>query len=298
MQIVSLEFREKPVQSVAQRGASKFVQLSFEPGQGITKHRAPLALAVVVLTGTVRFSVGDDAELLHASEMVMLDPNVEHAIEGVEKSTVLLVLTPLASNDSAGSEEAVQVSDPGAKTTVAAPAQPLEHQNAYQNPALLDQIAPEIRPLVDDHIEVCRTLETVKAAPQLANVKGTLRLVGEELSHHFVVEENALFPRMAAHVGGIDVGPVARLLAEHQHIRNLHQEAELLLSAFEELGDEHVRTLLTSKVEELSRVLLNHLGKEDSHLFPMASRLLTAEEKSAVAAALSVAATAATQARG
>lgn len=59
------------------------------------------------------------------------------------------------------------------------------------------------------------------------------------------------------------------------------------MRVYQELGDEHVQSLLLNQVAELSRSLLNHLGKEDSHLFPMASRLLTAQEKTAIAKELS-----------
>jgi len=94
MERFSLQFRDRQVQSVLQRGQSKFVQLSFEPRQGLTKHRAPLALTVVVLTGQVSFTVGDRTERLNASDMLAIGPDVEHEIEAIERSTVLLVLTP------------------------------------------------------------------------------------------------------------------------------------------------------------------------------------------------------------
>src|SRR5579875_1589848 len=94
MEKISLQFRDRPVQNVLQRGDSKFVQLSFEPGEGLTKHRVPLALAVIVLTGRVLFTVEEQTEPLDASDMLTVDPGVEHAIEAVERSTVLLVLTP------------------------------------------------------------------------------------------------------------------------------------------------------------------------------------------------------------
>lgn len=94
MEKFSLQFRDKPVQNVLQRGESKFVQLSFEPGKGLAKHRVPLSLTVVVLTGRVVFTVEDNTQVLEASEMLAVDKSVEHAIEAIEKSTVLLVLTP------------------------------------------------------------------------------------------------------------------------------------------------------------------------------------------------------------
>lgn len=94
MQVYSLQFRDKTVQSVLQRGQSKFIQLSFGAGQGLTKHRAPLALTVIVLSGAVLFTVGDRTQKLNALEMLAIAPNVEHAIEAIDKSIVLLVLTP------------------------------------------------------------------------------------------------------------------------------------------------------------------------------------------------------------
>lgn len=94
MERYALSFRDKPVQNIVQRGKSKFVQLSFNPGQGLAKHQASLALTVIVLTGHVLFTVGHQTESLQSSDMLTLEPSVEHAIEAVEQSTVLLVLTP------------------------------------------------------------------------------------------------------------------------------------------------------------------------------------------------------------
>lgn len=264
----SLQFRDKPVQSVLQRGQSKFIQLSFPPGEGLAKHRALLDLTVIVLTGRIRFTVGEQTEVLGASEMLAVAPGAEHAVEAIERSTVLLVLTP--DNDTSAASDAN-----------ASPA--LEHENAFQRPDLLEQIAPELRPLVDDHIEVCKVLQSVGKNSDVETIRRTLRTIERELRSHFVAEEKVVFPRMANHVGGMDVGPVARLLEEHEHIRRLHAEAEQLMAACGADGDEHTISLLRNKLEELSHTLLNHLGKEDSHLFPMASRLLTSEEKAAIA---------------
>lgn len=94
MERYSLQFRDHAVQSIFQRGGSKFIQLSFDPGQGLTKHHAPLVLTVIVLSGEIQFTVGEKTEVLSALDMLTLDPGVEHAVEAIEKSTVLLVLTP------------------------------------------------------------------------------------------------------------------------------------------------------------------------------------------------------------
>lgn len=269
MEKISLQFRDKQVQCVLQRDETKFIQLSLAPHKGLTKHRTPHNLAVLVLTGKVLFTIEEQSFVLEASEMLAVDPGVEHAIEGIEQSTVLLVLTP----DFKLSESAPVL--PRTQTS--------EHENAYRHPELIEHIAPELRPLVDDHIALCKVLEATASVPHEREIRSALEMIQTELQTHFVAEEQVVFPRIAAHVGGQDVGPVARLLAEHAHIRRLYAEARELLKTWEETGDAHIHELVADKIQQLSASLLNHLGKEDSHLFPMASRLLSQEEKAAVA---------------
>jgi quercetin dioxygenase-like cupin family protein/iron-sulfur cluster repair protein YtfE (RIC family) len=262
---VSLAFQDQNVKSVLQHGNGKFVQLSLNPGEGLTKHRTPHHLAVIVLTGSVRFSVDGETQELSASEMITVEPKVEHAVEAVQQSTVLLVLVP--------QQEAPTKSSGGYA---------VDHDNAYQNPALLDAIVPELRVLVDDHVSLCKVLSRhTENHPE--DIPLLLKAVGRELDTHFLAEEEVVFPRIALHTGGHDVGPVPRLLDEHHRIRNLHREATQIHSLVESQADPHAEELLKEKIIELSTELLNHLGKEDSHLFPMAGRLLTEDEKKAVA---------------
>lgn len=268
MEKYSLQFRDRSVQSVLQRGQTKFIQLSFEPGEGLKKHRAPLSLTVIVLDGQIQFSVGEKTEVLKATDMLTLDPNVEHAVEADLKSIVLLVLTP---DNQSPMKPVLNLGDS------------LQHENAFLHPELIEQIAPELRSLVDDHVHLCEVLQSLDQSPNLENIQIALLAIGQELDNHFVAEEKVLFPRIANHVGGMDMGPVARLLEEHRHIRHLHEEAKELLVTYKQQEDEQTKSLLRNKVVELSKTLLNHLGKEDSHLFPMASRLLTPEEKKDIA---------------
>jgi quercetin dioxygenase-like cupin family protein/hemerythrin-like domain-containing protein len=270
MERYSLAFKEKLVSPVATVEDCKFVQLSMEEGQGLTKHRTPHNLNFLVLSGRVRFTVGDEELSLESGDMVTVEPNHEHAVYALEKSVALLMLVP---------EKKIVES--------AKPAEPaLDHENAFMNPELIEKVAPELRPFVEDHIEVCRVIESVKGDVDAEKVQVALNVIGKELKHHFVAEEELLFPLMAKHVGGMDVGPVARLIEEHKKIRKLHGEAGELLDIYMKQESDHMEALLGEKVKELSHSLLNHLGKEDSHLFPMASRLLTDEEKQSVAEGL------------
>lgn len=261
MNKVSFAFQEQNVKSVLQHGEGKFVQLSLNPGEGLTKHRTPHHLAVIVLRGVIRFSLGGETEELSAQEMVTVEPKVEHAVEAVEQSIVLLVIMP-------------QYEAPMVPTAGYA----VDHENAYQNPALLDTIIPELRSLVDDHIELCKLLSQ-HAEDHFEEIPPLLKAVARELDTHFLAEEEVVFPPVALHTGGKDVGPIPRLLDEHHRIRNLHREATQILSLAQSQADPHAEELLKEKIIELSTQLLNHLGKEDSHLFPMAGRLLTEDEK-------------------
>ncbi len=268
MPTISLQFREQAVTSLFKKDDSKFVQLSFEPGQTLAAHKTDHNLAVLVLNGKINFGIHDEKLTLEPLEMLMVEPSVEHSVEALEKSTVLLVLTPTSAIESVVSNKGKRV---------------LEHEGVFLHPELIEQIAPEIRFFVEDHIELCQMVEVTDKDPGLETWKPLLSKIGAELDRHFVLEEKVLFPRMAKHVGGMDLGPVARLIEEHRKIEKLHNEANEFLTTYEALKDSHVLTLLTNKMDDLTLTLLNHLGKEDSHLFPMASRLMTPEEKAEIA---------------
>ena len=270
MQRLSLQFNEKPVQSILQQDNHKVIQLSFEAGQTLVKHETGNTLMLVVLQGAIHFTVEGQTQRLDALDMLVVEPHKEHNVEAIEKSIVLLIL--LADAASYGEHAAKE--------------QPLDHENAYQNPQLIEQIAEELRPLTQDHIELCKTIEAVHGVADQAALQRALDQISDELKRHFVAEERHVFPLMAKHVGGVDVGPVARLLEEHEKIRKLSKDANTLYQVFSTKPDAHVAELLEQKWRDLSRTLLNHLGKEDSHLFPMASRLFTADEKAALALAL------------
>lgn len=92
MKRYTLAFQDQMVKSVFQHGGNRLVQLSMQPGQGLSKHKTNLTLALVVLTGRVRFSTGEETVELTPSDMITVDPLQEHEVQAVEKSTVLLNL--------------------------------------------------------------------------------------------------------------------------------------------------------------------------------------------------------------
>ncbi len=270
MQKFSLDFKDRSVQSLYTLGDNRFVQASFMPGQGFTKNVTKQMLSVVVLTGRIKFTAGNETIELLPSELVIVEPATEHSIEAVEQSTLLL--TMIARSEKTGEQTAKSPDDGGA----------LRHTTAYDDPQLLDRIAPELKCFVEDHIEVCEVLVAAKNEFNVNQYKETLQVIGDELNRHFVYEEEILFPRLNRVLGGADVGPVPRLLQEHEKIRSVYGSVADLVERFSVSSSS--QEPLETQMNNLIELLWNHCGKEDTHLFPMAGRLLSVEDKKAIEA--------------
>ncbi|MCL6593813.1 MAG: hemerythrin domain-containing protein [Alicyclobacillus sp.] len=270
MERFDLAFRQEKVKPVFRLGDSRVVQLSLPAGGVLDKHKTPHTLVFVVISGEVRFAAGSETQLLRAGDGVIVEPAREHAVEALVDSVALLHLIPA----------------PTQQPDVA-PATPAQPVCVYTQPQLREQIDPALRPLVDDHAELCAQLAQVQGPFDRQRVQSLVEAVGRELAQHFVAEENTLFPRLAQHLGGPDVGPVPKLLKEHAQVRELHSACEKLLAAWDEpapiQGRADIERLLTQKLRELTTLLWSHIEKEDTHLFTMASRILTPEEKAAIA---------------
>ncbi len=256
MQRNSLQFQDQMVRPVFQQGDARIVQLSLQKGQGLFKHEARQTLNLVVLDGRIEFSepgTGETAQL-GATDMITVPPQREHEVRALETSTALLIFMPEVA---------------AAKPSLG------DHVTVYSQPDLLDQIDPSLHSLVADHVDLCKLLENASEPWDEEKVQRVLDAVKGELEEHFVFEERIVFPRLAPYVGGADVGPVARLLEEHANLRKQYADcAAMQHSGAPVLGDH---------LNQLRSTLLNHLGKEDSHIFPMATRLLSPEDKRAIA---------------
>ena len=95
-----------------------------------------------------------------------------------------------------------------------------------------------------------------------------------EVMEHFVVEEQALFPVLARHIGRTQ-GPLAVMDMEHATFRELLRD----LAADLRSGNTDRCRQRTHAIIDLLR---DHIAKEDHVLFPMASSLLSAEERAEV----------------
>ncbi len=91
-----------------------------------------------------------------------------------------------------------------------------------------------------------------------------------EVMHHFTLEEQALFPPLARHLGTTQ-GPLAVMEAEHAEFRALLQG----LTAAVRAAAHGAQRAIAGEIIELLRA---HIHKEDHVLFPMAEQLLNGEE--------------------
>ncbi|MFV9511257.1 hemerythrin domain-containing protein [Tepidibacillus sp. LV47] len=135
--------------------------------------------------------------------------------------------------------------------------------------------------LYDDHEKALVELDQLEKQLDLVR-KGELerakiriaafaRFLEDSLNLHFVQEEKALFPIMAAKIG--PGGPVMVMEMEHNELREAQQalKAELLK---ESIDAERILQYGSSIIE----VLRNHIAKENQVLFPMSEQILSADD--------------------
>lgn len=265
MKQFNLGFQDSRFRPLFESGNNKIVQVSLPVNYRIDKHQKDQHLTIIALSGKVQVETGGQKVELTPSNMLVIEPKQEHALFALEESIVLLVLMQKVADvfDEVVMEENCELT------------------SIYTNPEKIELIAPELRSFVEDHVEVCKALEVAKGSFNYENYESALNLIGDELKRHFVYEEEIFFPKWGPYLGGNDVGPVPKLIKEHKKIREMHKKILPLMDQWK--VEPHVQTDLVDKMEKLSYFLLKHIEKEDTHLFPMASRLLSAEDKTAIA---------------
>ncbi len=98
----------------------------------------------------------------------------------------------------------------------------------------------------------------------------------EQLEIHSQKEDDTLFPMMAGYIGR-EVGPIAVMEYEHEQARK--QLSRFLESAEQEPTPDEGEEAKAAYAMEAYSLLSTHFTKEDNILFPMADKMLSAEEK-------------------
>lgn len=101
---------------------------------------------------------------------------------------------------------------------------------------------------------------------------------------HHAKEEKRLFVKMSERGMPLSGGPLAVMLREHEEGRRLVRTAADALPLAAQ-GDRRALQTLKDGLAGYVDLLRAHIGKEDNILYPMANKLLTAEDQKALAAA-------------
>jgi hemerythrin-like domain-containing protein/quercetin dioxygenase-like cupin family protein len=267
--VYSLNFAEKFVQPVLDNGVSKVVHFSFHAGKVLEKHKTSSDILVFVLRGRITFRA-DRAVDLKAGDMVSVEKHVEHSIEAHEESVVAVVMTPSPSMHTILKPEAGGV------------APQVHHHPETINPDAKAGIAPELLSFVEEHAELLQVLDRAIGGGkyEAGAYKTADEMIDEELQQHFRYEEEILFPVLGGYIG-TQAGPIAVMLGEHAMIRKQHAAFHECLQELAAGKGSEVKAV--KAFEPLESFLRAHIMKEDNVLFPMASKVLSAEDKREVA---------------
>lgn len=259
MQLYSLDFKDNFVQPIMDNKVSKVVQFSFPKGKVLEKHKTSSPILVIVLSGQVCFKAEEEV-LLQVGQLVSLEPNVEHYVEALEDSILLLVLTP--------------------SPTMHTIFRPSEAEHHTLGPEAKQSIASQLHSFVEEHEELLQVLNRAVGGYDATAYASADHMIEEELNKHFRYEEDILFPLLGKYIG-TEAGPIAVMLAEHKTIRSLHSAFHQRL---EQLSQDHVaESEVVDAFTPLEDMLRTHITKEDNVLFPMASRVMSEEDKNEVA---------------
>jgi hemerythrin-like domain-containing protein len=99
---------------------------------------------------------------------------------------------------------------------------------------------------------------------------------------HHRKEEGVLFPAMTAAGMPRESGPIAVMLSEHEQGRAFVRAMEAAAKRLE-AGETNARNLVAINARSYVALLLQHIAKEDTVLFPLADRVIPEAAKAGVA---------------
>lgn len=74
---------------------SKEIRIVFEKGQLMKDHKAPFAIIVQIIKGSIEFGVNGELLLMNVGDIISLKPDVVHNLLAKEVSIVRLTLSKL-----------------------------------------------------------------------------------------------------------------------------------------------------------------------------------------------------------
>lgn len=247
-------------------GGTKVVLFALDGGQEISAHTAPFPAELTLLEGLVEVQVGERVEPLSAHGLMKLPANVTHGFRALVPSHLLLVMRRGARPEQTGCSGHGHCHSQGHG-----------HSHGFEPEEVRN---PLLRQWMNEHAEATRRLAILRGALD-QELWGVARDVSDwlatELKTHNRAEEELLFPLLDPHFPG--GGPTFVMRREHQQLWDLMDQLGMALSE----GD-------GSAAQESGRQLIEHLRghieKENHILYPMAQRLLSAQELEALASVI------------
>lgn len=90
----SIDFQEGSVvsQTVLKKDTGNVSIFAFDQGQGLSEHTAPFDAMVYILEGKAEIKISGHPYMLEAGESIIMPANQPHALQGVEKFKMMLIM--------------------------------------------------------------------------------------------------------------------------------------------------------------------------------------------------------------
>ncbi|MCX8175962.1 MAG: PAS domain-containing protein [Candidatus Bathyarchaeota archaeon] len=131
-------------------------------------------------------------------------------------------------------------------------------------------------------LKICRPQTLLKCLNVVSEELTRLRHVADELldvEKHYLREENALFPVLERH--GISEPP-AIMWMEHDQLREKKKQLKAIIEKATIMDFSDFRKQLNELAKTIGNMLNSHIYKENNILFPVAQRVITEQEWTAI----------------
>ena len=78
--------------TLIKKSTGSITLFAFDAGQGLSEHKAPFDAVVTILDGQAEITIGGNAAIVKAGEMLIMPANITHALHAQERFKMLLVM--------------------------------------------------------------------------------------------------------------------------------------------------------------------------------------------------------------
>ncbi|GAB6281997.1 MAG: cupin domain-containing protein [Ignavibacterium sp.] len=90
----AVTYQEKSVVSrqIIKKSNGNVTLFAFDEGESLTEHTSPFEALVLMFEGKMTITIGGNPNVIEEGEMILLPPNVPHALFADEKSKMMLTM--------------------------------------------------------------------------------------------------------------------------------------------------------------------------------------------------------------